>query len=50
MLTQAARAGSALGLTGREREVLHYLVEARSQKQIAHALGLSPHTVGTHLR
>jgi DNA-binding NarL/FixJ family response regulator len=50
MLTQAARAGSAHGLTGREREVLQFLVEARSQKQIAHALGLSPHTVGTHLR
>ena len=38
------------GLTDRELEILDFLVDERSQKQIAHALGLSPHTVDTHLR
>jgi len=37
-------------LTSREREILHLLVNAQSQKQIAATLALSPHTVDTHLR
>ncbi len=38
------------GLTAREREVLQCVVDALSQKQIADKLGLSAHTVDTHLR
>jgi DNA-binding NarL/FixJ family response regulator len=37
-------------LTAREREILRLLTEARSQKQIARELGLSRHTVDSHLR
>jgi DNA-binding NarL/FixJ family response regulator len=44
------RAKDQSGLTAREREILERLVQERSQKQIAHDLSLSPHTVDTHLR
>jgi DNA-binding CsgD family transcriptional regulator len=37
-------------LTQRELIVLELLVDAKSQKQIAHLLELSPHTVDTHVR
>ena len=37
------------GLTTREVEVLDQLVRGRSNKQIAHDLGISPRTVGTHV-
>ena len=37
-------------LTSREREVLHLLVEGRSNKEIAASLSLSPYTVETHRR
>ena len=37
------------GLTTREVEVLDRLVRGRSNKQIAHDLGISPRTVGTHV-
>jgi len=37
-------------LTAREREILHLLVEGRSNKEIATALNLSPYTVETHRR
>jgi two-component system response regulator NreC len=37
-------------LTSREREVLHLLVEGRSNKEIATSLSLSPYTVETHRR
>jgi len=37
-------------LTAREREILELLTNGRSQKRIAAELGLSPHTVDTHLR
>ena len=35
-------------LSKREEEVLQLIVEARSPKQIAFRLGLSPHTVATY--
>ena len=38
------------GLTAREVEVLQLLVDGCSQKQIAGQLGLSPHTVNSHIR
>jgi DNA-binding NarL/FixJ family response regulator len=38
------------GLTDREREILHLLVEDHTQKEIAAKLFVSPHTVDTHLR
>lgn len=50
MFTELARPRGDHGLTDREREILHLLVEARTQKQIALALGVSAHTVDTHLR
>ena len=37
-------------LTSREREVLHLLVEGKSNKEIAVSLSLSPYTVETHRR
>lgn len=50
MFTRNARPRADHGLTDREREILQLLIEERSQKQIAQALTLSPHTVDTHLR
>ncbi|WP_324275657.1 response regulator transcription factor [Blastococcus brunescens] len=38
------------GLTGREREVLHRLVEAADTLEIARALGVAPSTARTHLQ
>jgi DNA-binding NarL/FixJ family response regulator len=37
-------------LTPREGEVLELLAEGRRQKEIAHALSISPKTVGTHVQ
>lgn len=37
-------------LTGRERAVLQLIVDGRSGKEIAARLGISPHTVRTHLQ
>jgi DNA-binding NarL/FixJ family response regulator len=48
--TQLVRPRGEYGLTDRETEILQLLTEAKSQKQIARQLGLSPHTVDTHLR
>jgi DNA-binding NarL/FixJ family response regulator len=45
-----ARPRADYGLTDREREILQLLVQEMSQKKIATRLGLSPHTVDTHLR
>ena len=50
LFTKFARPRADYGLTDREREILQLLVDDRKQKQIAHALSLSPHTVDTHLR
>lgn len=37
-------------ITKAEKEILHMLVEGKPKKQIAHDLGVSFHTVDTHLR
>lgn len=50
MFTHYARPKADYGLTGREREILQLLVEEHTQKAIAAALFISPHTVDTHLR
>lgn len=50
MFTRFARPRGDYGLTEREREILHLLCDETTQKQIADALFLSPHTVDTHLR
>ena len=47
----AAHSGRAHGqLTDREREIAHLVAQGRSNKAIASALWLSPHTVDFHLR
>ena len=38
------------GLSDREREILHLLVDGRTKRQIAEALHLSPHTIDGHIR
>jgi len=38
------------GLTDRQRQVLHGLLEGESNKQIARELGISPRTVEIHRR
>jgi len=43
-------AGGEAGLTAREREILERLVEGLSMKEIAARLGLSYHTIDTHVR
>ena len=47
--TPNERALASLGITEREREVLHLLADGRSNKEIAARLGLSPNTVKTHV-
>lgn len=39
----------AVHLTQREREILRLVVEGRTEVRVAEALGISPHTVRTHL-
>jgi len=39
---------STVDLTGRETQVLHYLISGKSNKEIAHILGISPKTVSVH--
>ncbi|MHB1057172.1 MAG: response regulator transcription factor [Rhodanobacter sp.] len=43
------QAQAALGLSGRELEVLHELAAGRSNKEIAAHLHVSPNTVKTHV-
>ena len=43
------RVASTLPVTPREHEVLHLIVEGKSNQQIADALYLSPRTVSTHI-
>jgi LuxR family maltose regulon positive regulatory protein len=44
-----AAAASAVGLTGRELEVLERIAAGDSNKLIARAFDLSPHTVKRHV-
>ena len=44
-----ARAQEALGISGRELEVLALLAAGRSNKEIARRLDVSPNTVKTHV-
>jgi len=50
MFTGRLKPHGDYGLTDREREILERLTQGHSQKKIARLLGLSPHTVDTHLR
>ena len=43
------RAQASLEISGRELEVLQHLAAGRSNKEIAHALDVSPNTVKTHV-
>ncbi len=47
---EASRALAALGLTAREREVLHLLADGVTDEAIAEQLFLSPHTVQSHTK
>jgi DNA-binding CsgD family transcriptional regulator len=47
---RAAVASSPEGLTRREIEVLRLLAEHRTDKEIAEALFISPHTASTHVK
>lgn len=38
------------GLTGAQKEVLDYVLQGRTEAEIATALGNSPHTIHTHLK
>ena len=38
------------GLTAREKEILQFMVEGHIKKEIAARIGLSVHTVNTHMR
>ena len=46
---RTARAATQVTLSGREWEVLHRIAAGDSNKMIARALGLSPHTVKRHV-
>jgi DNA-binding NarL/FixJ family response regulator len=39
-----------LRLSHREQEIMRALLEGQKERDIAHALGMSPHTVRTHLK
>ncbi len=50
MFTQLSAPKWDYGLTEREQEVLHALVDGKTKQQIAESLFLSFHTIDTHLR
>ena len=41
--------GDPFGLTGRELEVLHLLVQGRTNREIGEGLFISPKTAGVHV-
>ncbi len=41
---------NAVNISGREQELIPYLIEGRSNKEISEALYISPNTVKTHVR
>jgi len=45
-----SKASERYGLTARERDVLSELLEGKSTAKVARALGISYHTVDTHIR
>jgi DNA-binding NarL/FixJ family response regulator len=49
-LIRAGSGGEHLSLSAREREILRFLSEGKSNKEIAEALGISPDTVRTYVR
>lgn len=50
MFAEIAAPRGDYGITDAEKEILHLLVEGEPKKQIAHQLGVSFHTVDSHLR
>ena len=50
MFTRLAVPQADYGLTRREREILHHLVDGLTKKRIAETLHLSFHTIDMHLR
>src|SRR5512147_637570 len=50
MFAEMAAPKGDYALTAAEKEILHLLVEGNPKKQIAHNLGVSFHTVDSHLR
>src|SRR5690606_23869215 len=50
MFTRLAVPPADYGLTEREREVLHHLVDGCTKRRLAERLFLSPHTVDMHIR
>ena len=50
MFTHLAVPQADYGLTAREREILHYLVDGLTKKRIAETLFLSFHTIDMHVR
>lgn len=50
LFRQQATPGVDYGLTKREKEILHFLVDGHQLKQIAEELFVSRHTVDSHIR
>ncbi len=50
MFTRMSVPNSDYGLSDREKQILHYLVNGLSKRQIAETLHLSPHTIDSHFR
>lgn len=50
LFTQHISPSTDYALTGREKEILHLLVDGYTQRRIAGTLFLSHHTVGNHIR
>jgi DNA-binding NarL/FixJ family response regulator len=50
MFSRMATPQADYGLTDREREILHLLVDGFTKNQIADRLSLSPHTIDGHVR